>query len=175
MTTAQIFSLIAEIFTLSAKTEPKSISLLHKYITENFQGETQVGLLTILKGIEYLQAASNNQPSLPMHAEENKDPFLPTSPVDSMTREFKAMLLDGTFASSKGELVEIFRKAFGGASPLRVGNKDSKQELIERAVRSFKTMSPHERRQVFQQLRVLYLRNRQSSLEQWSEIITKGK
>ncbi|MCY1034007.1 hypothetical protein OV207_21315 [Corallococcus sp. BB11-1] len=175
MTTAQIFSLIAEIFALSARLEPKSINSLHKYISENFQGDTQHGLLTILKGIEYLQAPSEAPPSHPLAFEEPTESYPSTSTLDSTTREFKAMLLDGIFVPTKSDLVDILKKTFNKDNPVRINNKDSKQELIERSVRYFKSANDAERRQAFQQLRNLYFRNRNSSLEEWSRIITKGK
>jgi len=129
----------------------------------------------ILDGLEHLRGKSEpaEAPGHPIESPRERSPVSGT--VETLTREFKAMLLDPTFIPTKAEAQVFLKRLFGDNLATRVGSKDSRQELVDRAIRVFKDMEEDERRQVFQYVRGVYLRGRHSSLDKWSDIITKGE
>jgi hypothetical protein len=175
MTASRTFSLISEFFSLAARIESESAEAARKYILEHFKGNTHDGLLMILDGLEQLRG----KPETAVVSGDLVEPPRERNPVsgsaDALTREFKAMLLDPLFLPSKGEVLVLLKKLFGDSITARMGGKESRQELVDRAVRIFKDLGEEERRQSFQYTRNMFLRGRHSSLEQWSDIITKGE
>ena len=175
MTASQIFSLISEIFSLAGRLDSGATETARGYILEHFKGTAQEGLLMTLDGLEHLRGKSEpaEAPGHPIESPRERSPV--SGSVETLTREFKAMLLDPTFIPTKAEAQIFLKKLFGDSIAMRVSSKDSRQDLVERAIRTFRDLGEDERRQVFQYVRSAYLRGRHSSLDKWSDIITKGE
>ncbi|WNG42863.1 hypothetical protein F0U60_01205 [Archangium minus] len=175
MTASQMFSLLSEIFSLAARLESGSIEAARRYILENFKGNTHDGLLMVLDGLEQLHGKPETSVSPGSFVEPPREKTSINASVEVLTREFKAMLLDPSFLPTKAEVLALTRRVFGDSRTARMGGKESRQELVDRAIRMFKELEEEERRHAFQYIRNMYLRGRHSSLEQWSDIITKGE
>jgi hypothetical protein len=165
MTASQIFSLISEIFSLAARLESGSTEAARRYVLEYFKGNTHNGLLMILDGLDQLRGKSEAEVAPGHSVEPPRERTAVSGSEEALTREFKAMLLDPMF----------LRRLFGNSITARMGVKESRQDLIERAIRMFEDLEEDARRQAFQYTRNMYLRGRHSSLEKWSDIITKGE
>lgn len=92
--------------------------------------------------------------------------------TDVYEREIRAILSDVSFLPGKRDLLLLLRTIFGNI-PEGLSKKGSRDALVDWAIRQITHASSAERVAKYRALRQLFLRKRDSSLQDWAEIITK--
>lgn len=97
------------------------------------------------------------------------------STMDDVAREIAAILHDTQFAPTRRAVVDLAESFLLPQGMLAWSGKDSRRELVRKVLAAMTRLPPSERSTAFERLRREYLRGRQSSLTEWSDVISPEK
>ena len=180
----KVYSLLADIWAILGRYEPEVFQEAQRHVAMTFRGLDREVMDDILRMFLTLTqrplpaAGGLNEPSTEREAitesSEKKQKVradrLPET--DPLVREVGAILEDREFLESKQDVLKLIKTHFHEQVKFRPGSKDSRNDLVAKAINAFKRMSQSEQQAVFSALRREFLKNRKSRLEEWSEIIT---
>jgi hypothetical protein len=168
MNTEKNLALISDLFGLASRYSIDDFDNARRYVDRSFQGDDQKRLLAILSKLRSLRANRIQPPS-----EDATEAMLvaDTAPENHELRELRAILLDEQFLRSKISLLNIIRKVLHLKPSSRLEKKASRTEVAAWAINVIAKQPPAIQRSVYNSVRQLYLRQRESSLGGWADII----
>lgn len=91
---------------------------------------------------------------------------------DIYARELRAILSDTSFLPTKRELLLLLGATIGDL-PGSLAKKASRDAVVDWAVRRIAESPPNERQLRYRSIRQMFLRKRDSSLQDWADILSK--
>lgn len=164
-----VYALISDIMGVAARYSDETLKLAQEYARSTLNGNDRDAILGVLT--ELRQLKERRSPSAGVQ-EQLEGPVEPMGEVSPRSRELRAVLLDTTFLPSKADVSEFGTRHLGRVG-FRSDPKDSRARSAERIVSAFERLPDEKQRPIYQAIRRAYLKDRQSSLGEWSDIIDK--
>lgn len=158
-----VYALVSELHRLVSTYDVATLKRAHDHVARSFAGRDQEAFLAILSALITLKGTGETA-SAP-----DPVPYGGTEPPPKV-REVHAILGDETFLAGKRDVLLLLSKLHG-FSDVRSREKESRAEIVDKAVSCFRRADPAKQEKMYQAIRKAYLRGRKSGLRDWSEII----
>jgi len=162
MSKSHVDALIAELFDLRSRHSTQTIQSARLHLGRNNDSPETAALIDILEALTQLPPPSG-QPTTP-----NRQ----SAPSHELV-EIEAILSDTNFASTKTGLVSLLHRLLPGVE-LGIRSKDSRSAVVRKVIRAYPTLSPEEKASFYKALRRIFIAHRDSSLRDWTEIISNN-
>lgn len=157
-----VYSLLSDLMALPGRYSPQTLSAAKQHIRETMRGGERDALIQILVTLESLVRNRQSKYGSVAHAGSSRG--------DVELNEVAAILSDQEFLPSRSSLIELLQVVLKDQAP-RVSSKDSREQVIRKAILAFSALEPGKRVLAFRSLRSRFIRARGSSLKDWSDII----
>lgn len=175
-TNNRTFNLLSDILKMVGEYTPDDIQNALKHLKNTSKGQYQDIMTTLLKSLETLNNLPSASPSQQTDSSSEKPSSRKDKPLstgkkkpvkakgkavlkdDTKIVEFREMLENKVFITSKKDVVKIIEKYFKDLVTLRTDNKDSKRDLISKVMSQYKKMKSAQREKVYSAIKRSYLR-----------------
>lgn len=181
----EVYRLLSNILKIVADYDEEVFEATARHIESSLKGIDRDALLNVLSQLIRLKRrpipAQAYEPEVVHKRDVAPSVTLTEEPPkgnrikEPIVRELRAILEDSSFLESKQDLLQIIRTYFGGNVSIRPDNRDSRQDLANKAVNAFCRLTQAEQHNVYSSLRRAYLKGRKSGLGEWADIIANRK
>lgn len=161
----RLYSTLQEVLEQVQQLDQEDTNLLMNAIESHPDPETKRGLRSILKAAQKWHADQSGEIVEP---QASKGP-------ERLLREIEAILRDESFVPTSQALLEQLKVSLGAPVYTKESLSKTREELVQDGLRAFSSMDEPKLSRGYRQLRKHYLKNRKSSLEEWSEILSGPK
>jgi hypothetical protein len=167
MTQDRVYRLVGELMSLAGQYDASIFREARAYVETTLQGRDRDNLLKVLDALGAMVA-----PPEPRDPDANTTKNTQASDVES--RELRAILQDTAFLETKADVQEFAVKHLA-AIPFSIDSKDSRMAFVRRLVDGFNHLPDAKRSAAYKSARRVYMKGRQSNLDNWSSIIANER